>query len=955
MKLSIFLTVIFGLFAFSAVKAQTLIGRVTDTVDGKSLPFATIQVEGTTIGAITDFDGKFALKLKSGTYTLAVSFVGYATLIEENFVVGSFDVTKDFVLEPKGQTLEGVVVTGKRLVDTEGAVVEKVKEADQVVSAVSSEEIAKTEASDAGEVVSRIPGITLIDEKFIIVRGLNQRYNSVKLNGAPMPSTDPSTRAFAFDIIPSSVIESVFVYKSFTPDQSGEVAGASINIDTKNFVDEPYDKFGVKFGYRVGTTFEQAYSDPSRGFGDVLTFGKASREWGSEVENGVTDSRIDATLNREQALSFDNTDFFGKSFSAAPNFGISYGLGRVYDINEKELTFTGVVSLSNSTKTVEFERARYSIFDSNQAPANFTESSMDIGTGRSARLTAMANFNYEASEKLDISFHNLYNRRGSSSVIQRDVTNQDQSQNRLVENIDYLDETMLASQLGTTLRLNDFRDELTTVAAFAQTKFDQPNRRAYYRFKSIDSEDPYQFLLPDLGASLIGTTRFSSGMTENSYSVTSDYTHVFGEEFSEEDEKVSNISMKLGIFGEYRVRDFDSRNIAYGSATISGNPADFVGDDLQPDKIFLDENFFVTEDSQRGIVVDEKTQSVDRYEAFSRTAAAYLSFIIPIQDFTFNLGVRFENNLQNLIGALTQTDLYGSLDRDYLNNNLLPFFNASYSINENWQIRGAYSATVNRPELRELATFAYFDFFNSFSKKGNSDLKQATISNIDLRLEFYPGPAELISVAGFVKDFTNPIELVNISANDEYQTVNNESAIAYGVELEIRKNLDFISEDGIIGNTSFLLNTALVKSETRLSRQNAVAVNQNRPLQGQSPYVISSGLYYLDPETGWSVNVNYNTYGKRIIIVEGGSDRPPIYELPRQLIDLSISKELRNAWEVKLAATNILNAEYKLYFDGDFDEDISIDESLPVTSQTSPLFQRYREGQKLELSFSKKF
>ncbi len=943
---------LFSVLVFS----QTIKGKITDGVDSQPLPFVTVQIEGTTTGSVADMDGNFVIKVAPGTYTLIASSVGYETQRFENLTVGAQGMTLDIVMSPEEKTLEGVVVTAKKLQDTEGAVIEEVKKAEEVVNAVSSEEISKTEASDAGEVVSRIPGITLIDGKFIIVRGLNQRFNNVKLNGAPMPSTDPSTRAFSFDIIPSSIIESVSVYKSFSPSLAGEVAGAAININTKNFVDENYDKLGVKVGYRVGTTFSSSFSDPSRSAGDWFTFGKGAREWGSEVQGSVVDSRTNPSLNAQQATSFDNTDFFGKSFTAMPDFGVSYGLGRLIPVGDKELSFTGAMSLSNSIKTVEYERARYSIFGDNQAPANFTEESNDFNTVRKARLMAMANFAYEVSDVLDLTFQNLYNRIGSSNVLNRDISNQDQGQDRLVESIDYLDETLLSSQLGATWQLNNYRDRISTVLGFSQTKYDQPNRRAYYRFKGLGVDEPYNFLLPNLGAALIGTTRFSSLMNENSFSLSADYTHQFGEEFDEQGRERQNISVQIGTFGEYRSREFNARNLGYGAASIGGgNPGEFVGDGLQPEDIFLDQNFFVSDGSQRGIVIDEKTQSVDRYEAFSQTLAAYMSFMIPVEKWTFNLGGRFETNTQNITGAEDQQSAFGTLDRDLQNDNFLPFANVAYRFNDKWQMRAAYSSTVNRPELRELAPFAYYDFDKATSAKGNPDLEQSNIQNMDLRLELYPGAAELISLGAFYKSFTNPIEFVNISVNDEFQTVNNKSAIAYGVELEIRKDLSFISDGPVLGNTSFLLNAAWIKSETKLARQNAIAVNENRPLGGQSPYVINSGLYYANPESGWSVNVNYNTYGKRIVVVEGGSDRPPIYELPRQLIDVSIAKNLPNDWEVKLSATNILNAEYRFYFDGDFDEKIDINEGIPVTDQTSPLFQRYEEGQKIEIAFTKRF
>jgi hypothetical protein len=517
------------LFSLSA-SAQKITGLITDASNEEPMPFTTVQIVGTASGTVSEIDGTYSLKVAPGTYTLEFSFIGFETQTISGVRVTKDGATLNVSIKPDQKRLDDVIVTAKKLVDTEEAVVEEVKQADQVVSAVSSEEISKTEASNAGEVVSRIPGITLIDGRFIIVRGLSQRYNSVRMNGMPMPSTDPSTKAFSFDIVPSSVIESAYIYKSFTPDLSGEVAGAAVNINTKNNVDENYDEIGFKVGYRVNTTFKQDLTDASRSLEDYFSFGKGGKEWPSSVDSKLIKFNEEPAASAIQAQSFDNQDFFAKSFTAAPDFGISYNFGRIFQVADRKLSMTNAVSLSNSTKTRTSKVARYSEYTDN-APTNLTTLTNQTQTNRKANLMAMSNFSYDLAENVDLRFQNLYNRVGTSSALRKFQQDPGDSQReRDITSLDYIDENIFASQLGANIWMNDHKDLLDVVGGYAFTQFNQPNRRTYYLDRRLGTDEEYQLLLPDGAAALKGTTRFRSEMKEQSVSLGLNYTHEFSNE-----------------------------------------------------------------------------------------------------------------------------------------------------------------------------------------------------------------------------------------------------------------------------------------------------------------------------------------------------------------------------------------------------------------------------------------
>ncbi len=959
-KSLLFVNLLFvALFAFGQEKGS-IDGLITDKdAADESIPFATVLVKELGTGATSDFDGKFVIRnVAPGTYTLELRSVGYQVLLIEDVVVNAGEATSiEAAMSADEQKLDDITVTAIKLKDTEAAVVEEVKEAEQVVNAVSSEEISKTESSNAGEVVSRIPGITLIDGKFVIVRGLGQRYNAVKINGSSVPSVDPSTRAFTFDIVPSSIIETALTYKSFTPNQLGEVAGAAIDINTINNVDEDYDKVGFKLGYRVGTTFQQAETDPNYGIADLVSFGKGSKSWPGILKQGVNKAALDPNLNRAQTLALDNKAFFPSSFTALPDFGVSYNMGRIVPFKGKDLMITNAVSLSNSTKTVESDQQRYSIFE-NFTPDALASSAEDVSTKRTSKAMLMSNMSYKLNDRVSLRFQNLYNRIASSSVLNRHQIDNNQQQERLIQNIDYIDNIIFTSQLGSTIWMREFRSQLDVVAGFSATQFNQPDRRGFFQRRDLGSEGDYQVLLPVNGAALRGVTRFASTMKERSFTLTADYVHELMTEEEALEGKEDAWKIKAGLYLENKQRDFSARNIGYGQPPV--NDKDFVGDGLGPDQIFDEENigYTVQNGQYRGVIIEEKTQTTDTYEAFNRTIATYGSVLFPLGKMDLNVGTRLEYNQQNITGAADQNSPFGSLNDTRGNFNVLPYFNGNYHFTEDLQLRGGYARTVNRPELRELAPFAYYDFFYNRSMIGNAGLKPAVIDNIDLRLEYYLSGPEMIGLALFHKSFDNPIELLNQNVNDVFLFENQESAKSYGMEFELRKNLALASSSDLLNNTSFLFNAALIKSETQVAPGQQIdgGINNGRPLQMQSPYIVNSGLYYGDEETGWSVNVNYNTYGKRIVVSEGDTEeRPSIYELPRHLLDISVSKELKSGWKCKFAATNLTNAPYRLYMDGDFDGKININEGLPIEQQSDVLFQRFNEGQKFEISFSKKF
>ena len=316
---------------------------------------------------------------------------------------------------------------------------------------------------------------------------------------------------------------------------------------------------------------------------------------------------------------------------------------------------------------------------------------------------------------------------------------------------------------------------------------------------------------------------------------------------------------------------------------------------------------------------------------------------LPFGKFDVSLGFRGEYNIQKLT-AITNS---GKVNVDNPIFAALPSLNVAYNSSDRSLIRAAYSRTVNRPEFRELAPFLYYQFEYEAAIFGSPNLKTAFIDNIDLRYEIFPNPGELLSIGVFYKSIQNPIEqyLQITTESPQFFYGNAVKATDIGVELEFRKSLASLGVSKLLRNTSFNLNTALIKSKVDIG---TIATNQiqNRPLQGQSPYIINFGLYYNDELTGLSVNTAYNIFGPRIFSV-GDKVFPSWFELERHSLDFQIAKKWgKQRFETKLNVQNALNSAYRIYQDNNSDNKIEKQEAL---------IQRYKTGTLFSVGLSWKF
>lgn len=918
-----------------------LTGKIIDVKTKEPVIGANAVLSGTHVGAASDLDGIFTIaNMKPGAYSLVVSSITYKTQIVTDVTIesGSKTTLEISLVEDVAQ-LEEVVVSAKRDIATDLNLLKSIRESKLVVSGISSEQITKLPDRDVAQIAQRVPGVTIVDNRFVIVRGLPERYNQVMINRVIAPSTEVDGRSFSFDLIPAGAIDQMLIYKTATAELPGDFAGGVIQLITKQPSYEPFTSVGLNFGFRTNTTFQDQLSS-SGSETDFLGFDNGFR---SIPENfPSTNSLIASAKNssiRERAGKSLTNNFAATKKQAPLDMGFNFALARNFNIRRIKLSNLTLVTYSNSYQNYQSDFLRYNEFTGTSATKRFEYKNNFYSND--VRVNGMHNWLIELNDRTKIEFKNLFVQLGEHETTVR--TGDDKIQNpnfdRTNYALHYLSRSIYSGQLEGTHQLGDGSSTLNWVAGLNFIKRNEPDYRRFRTFRDkafAGTENSYTMQLPAAG-NVFETGRFWSDLKDIGYA----HGLNFEKKFEGDDDGTMAPVIKAGYYTEYKTRNFSARYINYQYP----NTADFdqaIGQELSRlplDQVFAPENI----NRKNGFVIEEGTQPQDSYEGTNLLTAGYVSGSKSFSKFDFTAGFRGEYNIQ----TLNARTFGGNVA---INNPIfaaLPSFNGAFNLTDRSMIRAAYSRTVNRPEFRELAPFLYYQFEYEAAIIGNSNLNTAFIDNVDLRYEMYPNPGEMISVGGFYKNFKDPIELYLQITSENPQLVygNAAGATSWGLEFEFRKSLASLGVSRLLRNTTFNLNAAYINSNIDIGTGSPNQI-QNRPLQGQSPYIVNFGLYYNDEERGWAVNGAYNVFGPRIFSV-GDKLFPTWWELPRNSVDFQVAKKLMNRMEVKLNIQNAFNAAYRIYQDNDNNNEIK-------TNQEA-LIQRYQVGTQFSVGLSWKF
>lgn len=917
MKQLIFTLTFFCAFLFitTATIAQdgkgTIMGVIADSTNAETLIGCTVILQGTSLGANTDFDGKYEIAgITPGEYNLVVSYVSYETKIVRVNIPKEGVVTLDVKLSSGSLALEVVTVTATRRTDTETSLINIIKTSNLTVSGISSQQITRSQDRDASEVVRRIPGVTIRDGRFIIVRGLIERYNTVWLNNASTPSSEADVRAFSFDVIPSNAIDRILIYKTPAPELPADFAGAAIQIFSKSNADENSLSISYTGGYNNQATFEKKYETYRGSDTDWLGFDNGKRNLPSIYPSDkgavadLADNPSDADKQTVNALGRAfNKEWSSYSKSPISNQSLNITLARRFLLGNVSVGNLTALTYSNNYNFFEAFKAAYDGYDVATDRPFFRHQFTDTRSTNTVRLGGLMNWLFIFGNNQRIEFRNILNQSGESYVNSRDGYDNGYSAFLRQQELFYQSRLTYSGQLGGTHKFKEDLIQFNWTLGYAYANRDQPDTRRITSTRSFDAEPNQPFVYQftrDPDPRLFGRLYLEND--ENILTGSANYTQTFGigEKFLPQ--------LKLGVYTERKRRNFNARNIGFVRSGFP--PSGLFSQSI--DEIFNDKNISYEE----GIRVAEKTADSDSYEAQNDLLAGYAGFNLPFASkWNVYLGARIEYNKQQLsIASLTEpvfenpkTDIY-------------PSINATYNFTERSLVRVAYGRSVNRPEFREIAPFVYYDFEQVANIYGNTDLKNAYIDNFDLRYEFYPTPGETVTIGGFYKKFNNTIEahLRQFGSDLSYVYVNTQEAFSVGGEIDIRKNFAILADrsDFLRNFKDFtlVLNASVIKSE--VNTNDPTERDSVRVMQGQSPFIVNTGLYYQNANTDLTVSVLYNIIGKRILFI-GDQDNPHIWELPRNSLDLTIIKGIGKNFQIKAGIRDLLNNKlnWVQYFD----------------------------------------
>ena len=930
MRLRLPLAALFILL-FSFVNAQTkLTGKV---VNGKNEPLAgvSIKITGAQGGTTTDVEGRYALTLTvNKKYELEFSAIGYTNKLVNDVEVGAgLDNELNVVLEAAAKNIEGVIVraTSRRQENT-AALLSFQKNNIALSSGLASDFIRRTPDKNTGEVLKRVSGASIQDNKFVIIRGLSDRYNAAIINNAQLPSTEPDKKAFSFDVIPSALIDNIIINKTASPDLTGEFAGGLVQINTKDVPTKDFLGVGISFGFNTQSAFKDFISN-ERNSTDWLGFDNGDRALPKGFPKTAQAYRAlggtNAGVQQQIELSklFSNTGYAEKKSTALPTQSYSLTWGNSARTKNGG-TFGTILSLQyrNSMLRYNVERELHEDDGDLLVQLNDEQNKYSVNVG------ALANFTY-VKGRHKISFKNLFNQLLEDNYYTRTGVSNDRLQDIEFRSSVLNQRSLYSGQLEGEHQLTNNGIRFRWNGNFAYNSKSQPDLRTSAYFRSKGTSDPFEHNDDD-------TRRFFSELKDFSYGANGSLSIPFTLGSDKQ-------TMKVGGSTLIRVRDFKSRIFRY-------EPANTIQFDASKNQLPYDQIFAAENMGMDGFKILDFTNNQDKYFAASANNGMYGMFDNKFGDkFRLVWGVRVENFQQ----FLTTKDV--SAKRVVVETekwDVLPSLNFTFSPTTKQSIRLSGSRTVARPEFREIAPFSFFDYEVNYAVNGNPDLKRSAILNGDIRYEWYPKGGEAITIGGFYKHFDDPIELrLNPSSvldRRNYEYANANSAYTVGAEFEVRKGLDFISQN--LDAFNVFANLTYIYSKVALSSTGSTGTTtSNRPLQGQSPYLVNAGLQYNSKNTMWSGSLLYNRIGQRLALV-GINDLgfPDIYERPRDQVDFQLAKKVFNKkGEIKITWADLLNPAFYFYE--------NVDTKKAFSEGTDRLFNSYKPGSTITVGFTYDF
>ncbi|HMA66284.1 MAG TPA: TonB-dependent receptor, partial [Desulfosalsimonadaceae bacterium] len=809
------------MLAQAEAKRGILQGRVS-AESGEKVANATLTAEGAGIAVQTDARGRFELKLPAGSYTVSIEHPDYSFETIAVDIRSGQTVTRDIELAGmQALEMEEVKVTASHMKGSMPAFMEEERASPDVVDALSAEQMARAGDTYVTDGLKRVPGVSLVEDKYVYVRGLGERYSSVLLNGARLSSTDPTRRVMELDFYPGEVLEGIVVQKSYSPDIPAAFAGGTVLLRPRSYPDEFFCKISASSGYRQDTTFEDG-NTYNGGDLDFLGIDDDSRDlpvttppkeyWGRLSDYpGIIESMGENFPN--------NWDIDEET--VPPDMDFSVTTGNQFRPGDGKYRF-GFMAAARYEQSWQLTDQQWKTFDADGNTIHdydLSWSDRNINTGAFLNLGARLGKDHKIV---------------SSTMLLRDTLDSTRLRQGYFEDWDtdiqkakliWLERQTLSQQVSGD---HDFpaAGDLGLNWQYTYSKGDreEPDRRSY-TYAYDEKDDIWELPIEQ------------DARNSRTWSDMSDTTNDFSFDLELPTEALQQTAFKTGFKLVDKSRDFDMRRFTFDPQTFS----DTFDPDILDDPI---EAVFSPEHINSGeFVISEYTRPSDEYTAEQTITGVYAMADSRINDY-FGLtgGVRYESSDQEVTSySITGTRYDAELDVD----DYFPSLSATWYIGgkDKTKLRLAYSSTTNRPDFKELSRSEYTDPVTGLFVVGNPDLREADITSYDLRFEHFFSPNENVALSLFYKDFDNPIEKIRKAAVIQTSGyVNSDNADLYGVEVEALKYLDFLEgfENFFVGG-----NFAWLDSEVSIPEEKKETLtSDDRQLQGQPDWVLNLNLGY---------------------------------------------------------------------------------------------------------------
>lgn len=922
----------------SAVKQEPgkVVGKIIDEENGQPVIGATVRIGNT--GATTDINGAFSFSIPPGRYTAIVSSIGYGTKevsgvdVKDNQVF-SLHVT---LKRKKGQ-LSTVVVKASAKKESVAALYARQKNAASVTDGISAEQISRTPDINIGQVLNRVSGVTTVTNKYVVVRGLSERYNQAMIDGIVLPSTNMNKRNFSFDVIPQELVSNVVVNKTATADMSSEFSGGQISVNTMDIPEQNFTTISIGTGYNSQTTGKDFLVMGGRGKYDYLGFddgkrknpGVISWDWPNQVEippPGLPGN--DYTLMPGGTVPYSSLDAVAQSkklsaeafkvpvYTAAADQQYRLAIGRTYNLkNERRAGFAGGITYRNQQRIVDFNNVRGGGWD-----ANWMDS-VENGGGRSYRfnttLGAALNLGLEG-KGFRIGLKNMYSRiydDNYSEAYRLDYggDNPDQKSREMIQEPQAT--WVLQHKLEGDVQLapNGMKLEVTGAMTRIGQQVQDQRRLKYLQTAEIGGKEYFQ--TPNVFQKGMMGDDYDYRMWTNVKEIDYNWNIALSQPFT----FLQNKSViKAGYSGWHKHRTLDvTRMIPY---KLSTTPAFEL-----PYEVILDTanigagvgQAYYWAEKLNGPTFDGAMSTHAAYIMADQRFFDKLRLIYGVRAEHYNLSNRQEEYIRRRFGDIP--DAFKLLSTTGEKNwRILPSANLIYSITSAMNLRAAYSRTAIRPDFRETSYFGFYDYEMDANISGRQ-LVSSIVDNFDLRYEWYPAPGEIISISGFYKLLDKPIELIQLREG-HYSFQNQYKAKNYGVEMEIRKSLGFIADRSWLHDLFIFGNGTLLKSHVEVMQEPLPGEtfvetrrlpSQDRPLYGQAPWIVNAGILYQGDVIGFTAS--YNRSGHRSFTVAQNPAEVE-YEKGRNMLDMQVSARiLKRKAEIRLNLANLLD-EYILFY-----------------------------------------